>query len=505
MKKNRLLLVLSIASIGLLASCGEPAADESSSVETPSSSSIEDTSASSSTEKNDGPYITEPTEITFWSTSSYDAEIADIIERFKEVEPNITVTASKYSGSYDDLKTKIVQGIPANNYPDMFLGYPDAVQEIMNYNKVVQLDEYINNADYGWTEEDLEDILPAYLQEGQLYPIPGTWSVPAAKSTEAMFYSKKLIGIDLSSYDETINGGKPIDAKYLNNLSWEELFGNLCPALVKYNDGLDAEHKIYNTDYDYHGIFGYDSDSNLFITLAEQYGYGYTSIDPVTGEGQVDFVNDGMKSLMKMLNEAANNGYLITQGTAAGHYTNFAFVAQSALFSVGSTGGSKYQDDGDDKFETGVAKIPHAKNGDAKVINQGPSIAVLDHDDDNRALASWLFYRFFANEQNAEYWAINTGYSPIRYSVYETDDYLDYSDSSKYAANSADKLYAEVATYVGTVMNDYYSSPVFKGSSTARTQAGSIVTQVLNAKTDLTDEKLDEIFNTAKTNVELTM
>lgn len=486
MKKKLLLLVASFASVGILAACGESGSNES------PVDSVD-------------PIITEKTEITFWHTSSYDSNIADIITRFQEIEPNVTVTATKYSGSYDDLKTQIVQGIPANNYPDMFLGYPDAVQEILNYDKVVQLDDYINNAEYGWTSADLEDILPAYLEEGTLYPIPGTWSVPAAKSTEAMFYNKELIGIDLSSIDSSINSGEPLSTNYINNLTWEELFNKLCPALVTYNDKLDADHKIYKTDYDYHGIVGYDSDSNFFITLAEQYGYGYTSINSVTGEGSIDFVNDGMKSLMKTMNAAANNGYLITQGTA-GNYTNYAFTSRNALFSIGSTGGSKYQVDGDKKFETGCAKIPHAANGSQSVINQGPSIAILDHSDDNRALASWLFYKFFANEENALYWAMNTGYSPIRYSCYDDADYLDYSDATDKADYSLDKLQAELAEYTASVSSDYYNSPVFKGSSTARTQAGSIVTQVLMASAEeLTDDKLNEIFNTAKTNVELTM
>lgn len=504
MKKKLLLLVASFASVGILAACGEN--DSSSEPVTPDSTPADTTPVDSSSPTNtDEPVITEPVEITFWHTSSYDSNIDDIIKRFKEVEPNITVTATKYSGSYDDLKTQIVQGIPANNYPDMFLGYPDAVQEILNYDKVVKLDDYINNETYGWTSDDLEDILPAYLEEGSLYPIPGTWSVPAAKSTEAMFYNKDLIGIDLSSIDPTINSGAPLSADYINNLTWEELFDKLCPALVTYNDSLADDKKIYNTDYTYYGLVGYDSDSNFFITLAEQYGYGYTSIDEVTGEGSVDFVNDGMKSLMKTMNKAAEKGYLITQGTA-GNYTNYAFTNRSALFSVGSTGGSKYQVDEDKKFETGCAKIPHAAGGKQSVINQGPSIAILDHSDDNRALASWLFYRYFANEENALYWAMNTGYSPIRYSCYETADYLDYSDASEKDDYSLDKLQAELAEYTASVSSDYYNSPVFKGSATARTQAGSIVTQVLTtASADLTDEKLNEIFNTAKTNVELTM
>ena len=502
MKNTKFLFVLSLLGASVLTACdghsdqksSEPVTPESS---IPGSGSVAPESSIPSSEKKDH-FIDTPVEITFWSNSSYTAEIEDIIKRFKEVEPNVTVTHTKQTGGYDDVKNMIVQGIPANNYPDLYLGYPDSVQEIMNYGKVVQLDPYMDNADYGWTEEDKDDIVAAYLAEGQSYPVDGTWSLPAAKSTEGMYYNKDvLIGLDLSGFDSTINGGNPLNVDYLNNLTWEELFNKLCPAIEKYNNSLAEDKKIYKTDYNYHAIFGYDSDDNVFITLAEQYGYGYTSVDKTTGKGKLEFNNDGMKGIMKTLNDAGEKGYLMTKGMV-GNYTNYAFTAHNALFSIGSTGGIKYQIDEKKSFETGVAKIPHAEGRDPSVINQGPSMSILDHSDDNRALASWLFYKFFSNKQNDLYWSTQTGYSPLRYSTYETSEYSEYMDPSGKEKMSLEKLTAEVASYNASVANDLYISPVFKGSATARTQVGSIVTQVMKTKkAELTDEKLDSIFQSA--------
>jgi multiple sugar transport system substrate-binding protein len=513
--KKQFLFIIPFAVASLLAGCSttavsSPAASSAPASSAPASSAPAPTSSSSSSSSvpsafpkdADGHFIHEPTTITFWNTSSYDSQIQAIIDAFKTVEPNVTVTNVKESASYDGLKDKIIQGIPADNYPDMFLGYPDAVQEIMGYNKVVQLDRYMNDSDAGWTAEDKADIVSNYLTEGQSYPVEGTWSLPLAKSTEAMYYNQKvLIGLDLSSIDATINSGKAIDADYLNSLTWEELFGKLCPAIKTYNDGLAADKKILYSDYDYHAIFGYDSDDNMFITLAQQYGYGYTSVNATTGVGSVDFVNDGMKGLMKTFNAAKNKGYLMTKGTA-GNYTNYAFTRTkpNSLFSIGSTGGIKFQVAKD--FDVGVAKIPHAKDHDPYVINQGPSVAVLNHDDANRSLASWLFYRFFTNKENSLAWALNTGYSPIRYSNFEDQKYLDYMNPTGKTAMSLEKLTAEVATYTATVNNDLYISPVFKGSATARTQAGSLTTQILNLSVaECTDAKVNELFSTAYDNV----
>ena len=53
-------------------------------------------------------------------------------------------------------------------------------------------------------------------------------------------------------------------------------------------------------------------------------------------------------------------------------------------------------------------------------------------------------------------------------------------------------------------MSYLFTSPVFKGSSEARTQVAGIVTQAVGAA-DLTDAKLNELFTTAANNTALKM
>lgn len=471
------------------------------------------TSSAESSGQNSGPVITAPTEITFMSNSSYGDTIDAIIADFKNVEPNVTVKNVKETGSYDFVKEKVISQLSTNQHPDLFVGYPDAVQEIMTYDKIVKLDDYMNHPVYGWSAADMEDIIPAYLEEGSSYPVPGYWSLPFAKSTEAMYYNQTALkDLNLSAEDATINNGEPLSEAYLNNLTWEEVFDHLLPAIKSYNDKLPDEKKIIRA-HATHGasIFGYDSDDNLFITFAEQYGYGYTSVDKTTGTGNLDFVNDGMKGLMKKLNAIHNfgtdsglsKGAFMTKGTF-GTYTNTAFTAQASLFSIGSTGGIKYQKS--ENFTTGVARIPHAAGKEAKVINQGPSLAILDHDDANRATASWLFYKFLTNERNATQWAVKTGYSPIRYSTSQSQAYIDYSNVDAYGATSLEALQARVAKYVTTVNDNLFISPVFKGSAAARTEVGALTTKLLKATpAELTDAFINEAFSLAETNAKKKM
>ena len=504
--------LIPISAALLLASCAaptpssEPTPAPSSEPPAPSSSepapSSEPASISSDTWEQD----TTPVSIEFMSNTSYGDNIDSYIAAFQAQYPWITVTNKKESADYQGVIDKVIEGIPANNYPDIVVGYPDAIEGIMEAGKLVKLDKWIDDPHVGWSEDDLDDIIETYLEEGRQYPRSGTFSLPFSKSTEAMFYNKDvLIGLDLSAIDATINAGNPITEDYLNDLTWEELFDKLCPAIVTYNNGLDDEHKILKDDPNYSkAVVGYDSDDNFFITLAEQYGYPYTSINEY-GEGSIDFVNDGMKGLVKKLREYYDKGYLITKGSSkGGNYTNYSFTAGAALFTVGSTGGLKYQVC--DDFETAIAPLPYPEGKTRKLISQGPSLALLNHGDEHRVEAAWLFAKFITNVQNSLDWAVNTGYLPIRYSVSASAAYRTAIEEGLLEdVHSLDHLKAVCAQYVGNaafVGDCLYGSPVFKGSAAARTQVGgTIVTSLLTMAADkYNDAAVDTAFETAKSN-----
>ena len=445
----------------------------------------------------EGGFIKEKITVNIWSIIGQNnlPYLEQIINDFKEVEPNVEVKHTVISGSYNDLKDAVIKGFTSNNYPDLVQAYPDHVAEYINYSKAVNFEPYMENKDYGWTEKDIEDIIPGYLQEGKEYLIEGTYSVPFSKSTEQMFYNEDvLIGMDLSKYDPTINGGKAIDHNYLNSLTWDELFNKLCPAIAAHDAEVPEKEKYVKTEgLDYHSIFAYDSDDNLFITLAKQYGIPYTSVNTETGKASIDFNNQEMKDTLEIFNAAAKKGYIMSKGSAGGKYTNEFFTKQGSLFSVGSTGGVKYQFSGDNPMNVGVAKIPQAKKDSPWVINQGPSLAMLDHNDENRKLASWLFYRFLSNETNSLDWALGTGYSAIRKSSFADEAYIEAGDWQSKQEKSLDRLMAKSLSAMNDV-GEMFVSPAFKGSSTARTQAGGLMTWALttNSFKDEVNKKFDD-------------
>ena len=451
--------------------------------------------------------IKEETNITIWTTynDTYQAILNNAIDEFQRMEPHVHITNTKQQGSYDDLKVMCVNGFAVDNYPDIVAAYPDSVADFINNFKALDVEPYMMDSQVGWTQDDFDDIPEAIIEAGQNYAMPGTYSLPCSKSTEAMYYNQDvLIGLDLSKVDATINGGKPLNDNYFQNMTWEELFDKLVPALDAYDQAqTDANKIIDRTQFDDWAWVGYDSDDNLFITLAEQYGYGYTSIDPITGKGQIDFNNDGMKNLMKKFAGYNKNHYFTTKGVIKTN-VNYRSTKDAMLFSIGSTGGVKYQFDSGNAHNVGVAPIPQAAGKAKKMISQGPDFAFLDHESDNRAKATWMFYKLFTSTKYNSAWALATGYSPIRYSVMETKDYLEYSDASTKDPQTLDRLYALNAQYAGNAAEFFFTSPVFKGSSEARNQVGTIYAACVAAGDEL-DSKINGIFETAVNNTKLKM
>ena len=451
-----------------------------------------------------------PTEIVIWTTynDSYQTIINNCIDEFKTLYPDISVKNVKQQGSYQDLAKMCVDGFAVDNYPDMVAAYPDSVSDFITNMKGLNIEPYMTDPEIGWTQEELDDIPENYINLGRQYVIPGTYSLPASKSTEAMYYNQDvLIGLDLSAYDNDehpVNNGQPLTDAYIQSLTWDELFENLVPALDAYDQAQDAEHKIIDrTSFTDWAWVGYDSDDNLFITLAEQYGYGYTSIDPVTGRGQIDFNNDGMKNLMKKFKGYNDLHYFTTKGVINTN-VNYRSTVDAMLFSIGSTGGVKYQFADATRHNVGVAQIPQANLNNPKLISQGPDFAFLNHNNTKRAEAVWNFFKLFTNTTYNAAWAMQTGYSPIRYSVLETEEYAEYCNWEDKEEHTLDRLTALNARYATSVGDYQFTSPVFKGSSEARIQVGTIFAACVAAGANL-DSQIDSIFQTAVDNTKLKM
>lgn len=447
---------------------------------------------------------------------NYQPEIDNLISKFQAENPNIQID-NIIEGGYDGIHTQTTSDIASGNgeYGDLVICYPDHVVDYINYGVAVDIQELIDDPDIGWTEDEKEDMIQGFLEEGRQYPVEGTYSLPYAKSTEALYYNADVIvGLDLSSVDATINGGLPLTTDYIDNLTWEEFLDKLCPAIEAYNNALPAAEKIIRDggSGSITGICGYDSESNLFINLCEQYGYGYTSVNPQTGKASLDFNNDNVIALLQKFNEAGKKNYLVPSSRIENNsYCSSFFTAQNLLFNIGSTAGVTHEVS--QNFDVNVTAIPGAgiESGNKHVISQGPSLCILAHPEDGREIrkarieAAWKFYNFMTTSRNSARWAVTVGYLPVRTSSLSEEIYLENADTTGKPSKSEELLKAKNTQYSTIASANVFTSPVFRGSSTARTQVGGVMASVLNSASTLSAQQIKTLLDQAENNIRLDM
>ena len=427
-------------------------------------------------------------------------------DAFNNSQEEIQVIYNKVSGNYNGIFTHEKSEIngQTNQQGDIVTCYPDHIPDYINLGKAVKLDKFIDSDDpeVALSEQQRRDFVEPAQEEFEIeYPRPGIFTMPWAVSTEAMYYNEKILNLTLPG----VNNGNPINEDYLNSLTWEEVFTKLCPAILTYNEGLPATDKLIDTSKKNYSVFGYSSDDNLFITMLQQYGYPYTSVDSSTHIGSFDFNNADVKALMKKLRGYKDNHYLFTDGANGDSSISDLMGSKQLLFCIGSTGGSTYQIKAAESggFQMGVARLPQAEGKPVQMISQGGSFCILSHtgeDNERRQLAAWKFYKYLLKVSNCAAWATQTGYAPLLESVKSSESWISYISTE--GKTGAQLLKAKIATYFANYTENLFTSPVFKGSSEARNQAGGIVKQILTMET-VSDAAIDQIFADAINNCKL--
>ena len=420
---------------------------------------------------------TTPVTITFWHTMSatkLQPTLEEVNEEFMSMYPNVTIVHQQVGG-YDEVRDQVITNMGTGDYPNVAYCYPDHVAIYNEAEITVSLDDVMSNSKYGLGGSELkfdgpvkEDYVPAFLAEGAEFGDGLTYTMPFLKSTEALFYNKTF-------FDEH---------KLTVPTTWEEMW-DVC-AQIKAIDPASTP-------------LGYDSESNLFITLAETYGYGYTSI------GSFDFNNEGMRNLMKTFKENFDKGYFTTE-SIYGTYTNELMTdisqASRAYMCIGSTAGAGYQVNSNNLFETGVTVVPKAANGKAKAISQGPSLVIFKDENPQEVLATWLYVQYLNSDNVQARFALASGYLPITTTASGLDAYQSFLN--KAAGNTTG--IAALATKVALAQTEnYYTSAVFVGSAYARDEVASLLAKIMldaTINSSNADSKIAAYFETAIDNCE---
>ena len=432
----------------------------------------------------EGGFDTEtPVTIKFYHSMGANLQevLNDAIKEFNKLYPNITIEHESY-GDYNGVRDQIKTEIAVGGQPHLAYCYPDHIALYNEAGAVQTLDSLIastieiTRADgtteiLGYTQDQLNDFIQGYYNEGKAFGDDLMYSLPISKSTEVLYYNKTFFEANKLKVPTT----------------WEEM-AEVC-AQIKEIDPKSIP-------------LGYDSESNWFITMCEQYNSPYTS---ATGENFL-FDNETNRNFVKMFREWYQKKWVTTEELSGG-YTSALFTGESSsstssnvesgtrcYMCIGSTGGATYQQpnstNGVYEFEVGITSIPQVNPEQPKVISQGPSVTIFKKDNPQEVIATWLFAKFLTT--NVEFQArmsMTNGYAPVIKSVTENDIYAGFLASA-----STENIQAYAVKVALEQENAYYVSPAFNGSSVARDEVGLLIQKCFTLEATDIDAAIKKAF-----------
>ena len=388
--------------------------------------------------------------IEIWHTLATSSGVSPI-ERasyeFKEIYPNITIKTRVF-GHYEQIY-EFVTECTDETMPNLVFCSPSTLVAYHKNDLVVSLKYFINNQNIvdstnemmGFTQEQLDDFVDAFYNEGKVGESNTLYSLPFVKSTDLLYYNKSVfdeLGINVPT-------------------TWDEMEQCLKVLKEAYPDATPL---------------GYESTENLFITLAAQYGSDYTSAN-----GEYLFVNDKNKAFVSKFAEWYQKGYLTLPATEYGPYDDFANA--ETLMYVGNSVGIMYfyptKIDGEFTFELGVAPIPQADPSNPKSLAEGKSICLIENQNTQEVYASWLFLKYLMT--NTEFQARSASQFnsiPVLNSVKGTEEYKKYVENS-FTSGSLRYLAMEI---IPEQANICFTEPIFDGSVKARESVGLLVKSI---------------------------
>jgi ABC-type glycerol-3-phosphate transport system substrate-binding protein len=464
----------------------------------------------------------DPIEIELWHSNGATIENAlnQYAEDFEELYPNITVTITKNGNNYDELRENMVNAIRGGQIPNIIQNYPDHVMEYIDNNGVIPLTPFIYHPVHGYNpaveEESFMDILLSYRRENSQYTTDGEfYSVPFNKSTEVMIYNKTMFDILIANgvIDEVPNTWQGLFA-----LS-DELYAIKDQVIDQITTKLNQSTtlSLHKTTEEIQAIkdnfvpITYDSPANAFITLTRQWGGEYTAID-ASRNGVILFDNDQTKAMLSFFFDNRDDAFTLP-GKWGTEYASDAFKVGQTAVTFGSTGGARYNTpavvNNQFVFEFGVMPMPYNEDmpGERTAIQQGTNMSITTAGNDQEKLASWLFLKYLTSKAIQLDFALQTGYSPVRYSVYETDVYNDFREGIDASGNPiyGEDLMKSLAANAAAQQSDFlFYDQAFIGSSKARSEVEAAFERVILGSLEGTtkEQLIADALAAAKANAE---
>lgn len=387
-----------------------------------------------------------PTAITVWQyyNGKQQEAFESLVNKFNQTdgkEMGIVVDSAS-QGTVQDLEKNVLAAYKkepgAGEIPDVFAAYSDTAYTADQLGVVANLAPY-------FSEKDLEQYIPEYIEEGyfsggvelKIFPIVKSTEIFAINQTD---WNKFASAVGASLRDlQTTEGITKTAQKYYE---WTD---SLTP---KKNDGK--------------AFFGRDALGNYFIIGAKQLGTELFSIKD--GKPVLDFNKNTIRTLWDNYYIPYIKGYFAEVGRFRSDDIKTGDII-SCICSASSASFLPKQVILDDETSYSIKmkgyKAPKFKNGENYSVLQGAGMAVTNSDDQH-VYASVQFLKWLTKPENNVTFTLNSGYLPV------TKEGL--SDAKEEIQKGDDFITTEVVNAaINTIENDsLYTVSPFQNGTAAR-------------------------------------
>ena len=339
-----------------------------------------------------------PVSLTLWHyyNGAQQAAFDELVEEFNATTgKEMGIYVEGYSqGSVSDLEKAVsdavAEKVGAQKMPDLFSTYADTAYAIQQQGKLADLSVY-------FTQDELNEYVDGYIQEGYFQDNGELYLFPVAKSTEIMMLNmtdwEPFVEQTGTTFDDlsTVEGITEMAEKYY---AWTD---EQTPDIA--DDGK--------------AFYGRDSMSNYFIIGMKQMGIDLFDVE----NGKVTIQAE--KGLVKRLWDNYYVPYVKGYFTGLGKFRSDDVKTGDILCYTGSTSSSMYfpdevvSADENRAIEYQVLMAPVMEGCDRVNVQQGAGMAVTKSDE-MREYAACQFLKWFTAKENNLRFVCESSYLPVR-------------------------------------------------------------------------------------------
>ncbi len=389
-----------------------------------------------------------PVKITVWDyyNGAQLDSFNDLVSDFNKTvgkEKGIIVEAAS-QGSVDELQKNVLDSMNgvagAEKTPNIFSAYADTAYPMYKMDKLVNLKDY-------FSDNELNEYVSGYINEGYLEGSDQLSILPIAKSTEILFVNatdwKKFsdaTGADISEL-ATYEGLTDIAEKYYN---WTDSLTD------EPNDGK--------------AFFGRDAMANYFIVGIKQHGQ---DIFEVQDNGKVKLNFD--KKLVRKLWDNYYVPYIKGYCTLSGRFGSDDVKSGTTIAFIGSTSGASFypnkvsiSDTESYPIKSTILPCPIFEGQQEVSVQQGAGMVVTKSTKKEETASAEFLKWFTENDQNLKF-TTASGYLPVKKTANDKEVIKKY-------INQDDAILTKTVNIgIDTVnTSELYTANVFENANSAR-------------------------------------